>query len=72
MLWAGLSPQVTVKDGGRYGIPWGRWHPPPKPGLLGGGRGKELLESKWGKEEGGTGLAAEFWGWCDEQTGMYA
>ncbi|MDI1491250.1 MAG: hypothetical protein OHK93_002458 [Ramalina farinacea] len=72
MLWAGLSPQITCKDGGRYGIPWGRWHPPPKRELLGGGRGKELLESKWTKEEGGTGLAAEFWGWCDEQTGQYA
>ena len=63
MLWAGLSPQVTSADGGKYGIPWGRWHPGPKP---------DLLASRKAKEEGGTGLAAEFWGWCDEQTKQYA
>jgi len=24
------------------------------------------------KEEGGTGLAAEFWDWCEEQTKDFA
>jgi len=24
------------------------------------------------KEEGGTGLAAEFWNWCEEKTKPYA
>jgi hypothetical protein len=58
-LWAGLSPEVKIEDGGRLGLPWGRWHPSPK---------KEILESMKTKEEGGTGLAAEFWLWCEEQT----
>lgn len=62
-LWAGLAPQITCDDGGRYVIPWGRWHPAPK---------LELLDSMKAKEEGGTGLAAEFWEWCDDQTKQYA
>jgi len=52
-LWAGLSPDVKCEDGGRCAIPWGRWHTSPR---------KEILESLKTKEEGGTGLAAEFWG----------
>lgn len=62
-LWAGLSPDVTCEDGGRTAIPWGRWHPDPR---------KDILESLKTKEEGGTGLAAEFWGWCEKQTREYA
>ncbi|KAK9482731.1 hypothetical protein V1527DRAFT_327698 [Lipomyces starkeyi] len=62
-LWAGLSPDVKCEDGGRLAIPWGRWHPSPN---------KYILESLKSKEEGGTGLAAEFWGWCEEQTKLYA
>jgi NAD(P)-dependent dehydrogenase (short-subunit alcohol dehydrogenase family) len=62
-LWAGLSQDVKSEDGGRYAIPWGRWHPEPK---------KDILEGLKTKAEGGTGLAAEFWDWCDEQTKEYA
>ena len=62
-LWAGLAPEITCEDGGRYVIPWVRWHPAPK---------LELLRSMKAKEEGGTGLAAEFWGWCDDETMQYA
>ncbi|KAK9368737.1 hypothetical protein V1509DRAFT_59128 [Lipomyces kononenkoae] len=62
-LWAGLSPEVTCEDGGRTAIPWGRWHPSPR---------KDILESLKTKQEGGTGLAAEFWDWCEEQTKGYA
>ena len=62
-LWAGLATQITCADGGRYGIPWGRWHLAPK---------SELLASRKAKEEGGTGLAARFWEWCDEQTKPFA
>ncbi|TVY90125.1 putative oxidoreductase [Lachnellula willkommii] len=61
-LWAGLSREVTGADGGRYAIPWGRWHPSPK---------KDILESLKAETEGGTGLAAEFWGWCEEQSKDY-
>lgn len=62
-LWAGLSQDVKCEDGGRYGIPWGRWHTSPR---------VDILESLKSKEEGGTGLAAEFWKWCEEQTKEYA
>jgi NAD(P)-dependent dehydrogenase (short-subunit alcohol dehydrogenase family) len=62
-LWAGLSLDVTCEDGGKFGIPWGRWSTAPR---------KDILESLKTKEEGGTGLAAEFWDWCDEQTKEYA
>lgn len=62
-LWCGLSQDVTSEDGGKCAIPWGRWHPSPR---------QDVLESMKTKEEGGTGLAAEFWGWCEEQTKGYA
>jgi NAD(P)-dependent dehydrogenase (short-subunit alcohol dehydrogenase family) len=62
-LWAGLSQDVKSEDGGRFAIPWGRWHPAPR---------KDILKSLKTIEEGGTGLAAEFWAWCEEQTMEYA
>lgn len=61
-LWAGLSTEIKLDDGGRYGIPWGRWHPSPR---------KDLLQSLKSKEKGGSGVAAEFWDWCDEQTKQF-
>lgn len=61
-LWAGLSPDVKSEDGGRYAVPWGRWHPSPR---------QDILASLMTQEEGGTGLAEEFWAWCEEQTDMY-
>lgn len=62
-LWAGLSPEIKLEDGGRFAIPWGRWHPSPK---------KDIVQSLKAKEEGGTGLAAEFWQWCETQTKEYS
>jgi NAD(P)-dependent dehydrogenase (short-subunit alcohol dehydrogenase family) len=58
-LWAGISEEVRSEDGGRFAIPWGRWHPSPR---------KDILESLKTKKEGGIGLAAEFWEWCEEHT----
>ncbi|KAF2003775.1 NAD(P)-binding protein [Amniculicola lignicola CBS 123094] len=63
LLWAGLSLEVKCEDGGRFAIQWGRWHPAPK---------KDILQSLKTKEEGGTGLAAEFWLWCEKHTMEYA
>ena len=63
MLWTGFSSDVKSTDGGRMAIPWGRWHPSPR---------QDILESLKTKEEGGTGLAAEFWEWCDKQSKNYA
>ncbi|KAH9219552.1 hypothetical protein DL95DRAFT_443309 [Leptodontidium sp. 2 PMI_412] len=62
-LWAGLSPEVKLEDSGKNGLPWGRWDKDPK---------KNILESMKSKEEGGTGLAAEFWKWCEENTKGFA
>jgi NAD(P)-dependent dehydrogenase (short-subunit alcohol dehydrogenase family) len=62
-LWVGLSTEVTCDDGGRYGVPWGGWHPDPR---------KDVLESLKSKQDGGTGLAAEFWDWCETQTKEFA
>jgi NAD(P)-dependent dehydrogenase (short-subunit alcohol dehydrogenase family) len=59
MLWTGLSPEVKMEDGGRFAMPWGNWHSNPR---------KDVLESLKRREEGGTGLASNFWDWCEEQT----
>ncbi|KAF4335513.1 light induced alcohol dehydrogenase Bli-4 [Fusarium beomiforme] len=61
-LWAGVSTEIKLEDGGRYGIPWGRWHPSPR---------KDLVESLKPKEDGGSGIAADFWDWCDRETKKY-
>ncbi|KAH8596813.1 hypothetical protein B0O99DRAFT_509324 [Bisporella sp. PMI_857] len=61
-LWCGLSEDVRLEDGGKYAIPWGRWHPSPR---------KDILESLKSRDEGGTGLAAEFYDWCEQQTKQY-
>lgn len=57
-LWCGLSDEVKLEDGGRYAIPWGRWHPGPR---------ADILESLKTKDEGGTGVAAAFYDWCEKQ-----
>ncbi|KAF5692252.1 alcohol dehydrogenase [Fusarium denticulatum] len=62
-LWAGVSTEIKLEDGGRYGIPWGRWHPSPR---------KDLVQSLKTKEDGGSGIAADFWDWCNQQTKDYA
>ena len=62
-LWCGLSKEITVEDGGRYAIPWGRWHPAPR---------KDILASLRSEKEGGTGEAEKFWRWCEEKTSQFA
>ncbi|KAE8142952.1 short-chain dehydrogenase [Aspergillus pseudotamarii] len=34
LLWAGCSGDITARDGGRYVIPFGQWHPNPRADLL--------------------------------------
>ena len=58
-LWCGLSPEITIEDGGKYAIPWGRWHP---------GQRSDIVRGLKGKDVGGTGVAEEFWDWCEETT----
>jgi len=53
-LFAGLSPDVAQ---GAWIAPWGRLVP----------LRKDIDEATKTKEEGGTGIAAEFWNWNEEQ-----
>jgi NAD(P)-dependent dehydrogenase (short-subunit alcohol dehydrogenase family) len=58
-LWAGLSEELTLEDGGGYVIPWGRRHPAPR---------SDLIKALKRKKEGGTGLAESFVEWCEQET----
>ncbi|RDL42331.1 uncharacterized protein BP5553_02310 [Venustampulla echinocandica] len=58
-LWTAFNKDITIDDGGRYVIPWGRWHTTMRPDITAG-----LKEEK----DGGTGRAIEFWNWCEEVT----
>lgn len=58
-LWAGLSPELDAKrDNGSYVVPWGRKHDKPR---------ADILESLKSQEEGGTGVSAKFFEWCEKQ-----
>ncbi|KAF4439934.1 hypothetical protein F53441_12435 [Fusarium austroafricanum] len=56
-LWAGISPDLKIEDGGRFIWPFGRFHPNPR---------ADLLENLKSKEKGGTGTAAEFAEYCNK------
>ncbi|KNG81346.1 short-chain dehydrogenase [Aspergillus nomiae NRRL 13137] len=53
LLWAGCSEDITVRDGGRYVIPFGQWHPNPR---------ADLLEAMAG------GYAQQFEAWAEKVT----
>lgn len=57
-LWAGLSNELTVSDGGKYILPWGRLHPIPR---------QDLIRAMKSKDEGGTDGAAIFIQYCEDQ-----
>ncbi|TVY84724.1 putative oxidoreductase [Lachnellula suecica] len=58
-LWAGLSPDINLESTGCYIIPWGRVHPAPR---------AELVRALKSSDENGSGLAKQFWDWCESQT----
>lgn len=60
-LFAGLSPEVNAARNGAYIIPWGRVGP----------LREDLLVAQRTMEEGGTGQAAKFWEWSEEQIKPY-
>lgn len=60
-IFAGFSPEVTMNQSGSYIAPWGRLWTALKP----------LREAAKTEEEGGSGLAKEFWEWSDEQVHEY-
>ena len=60
-LFAGLSPDIMMNDNGAWIIPWGR---------LGKLR-PDLVAAGKSKEDGGSGIAEEFWVWCEQQVREY-
>ena len=58
-LFAGLSEDLGIEDGGKYLIPWGRLHPSPRP---------DLLAALKIPDDGGTGVGARFVEYCEKQT----
>lgn len=58
-LWAGLSGDLSIEDGGKYVVPWGRLHPCPRP---------DLVAALTTQEDGGTGVAALFLEYCEKVT----
>ncbi|KAK2035032.1 NAD(P)-binding protein [Colletotrichum zoysiae] len=60
-LYAGLSPEISLETNGAYVVPWGRIRPD------GDCPRKDLLDAMKSEAEGGTGYAAKFWDWCEEQ-----
>lgn len=61
-LWAGLSADLGIEEGGKYVVPWGRLHPKPRP---------DLLAALKTQEDGGTGVAAQFLEYCEKQTAEF-
>jgi NAD(P)-dependent dehydrogenase (short-subunit alcohol dehydrogenase family) len=43
-LWAGVSKQLNIQDGGKHVLPWGRLHPSPRVELLDAMSAKEFVE----------------------------
>ena len=60
-LYAACSPDISVKDNGAFVIPWGR---------IGYLRG-DMIAAEKPKEEGGTGIAQQFWDWCEQECKQY-
>lgn len=61
-LYAGLSTDLGIEDGGCYIIPWGRKHPKPR---------KDLLDALKSEKDGGSGMADKFLEWCEKETAKY-
>jgi len=60
-LWSGWSPDLTASHNGAYIGPWGR--------VL--DIRKDHVAAMKSQKEGGTGIAAKFWDWCDSTTKQY-
>lgn len=60
-LFAGLSPSLTFDQTGSYIIPWGRVYEPRQ----------DLLDAMKGQGEGGSGVAAAFWDWCNSEAAKH-
>ncbi|KAI1772895.1 putative short-chain dehydrogenase [Hypoxylon cercidicola] len=61
LLYAGLSPDITLEKSGSWVVPWGRMLPIRK----------DLVAATKTEEEGGNGTAKKFWEWTEEQVKPY-
>ncbi|OTA85452.1 hypothetical protein M434DRAFT_82686 [Hypoxylon sp. CO27-5] len=61
LLYAGLSPDITLDKTGSWVVPFGRIYPIRK----------DLVEATKTEEEGGNGTAKKFWEWTEEQIKAY-
>ncbi|KAI1767455.1 putative short-chain dehydrogenase [Hypoxylon sp. FL1150] len=61
LLYAGLSPDITIEKSGSWVVPWGRILPIRK----------DLVAATKTVEEGGNGTAQKFWEWTEEQIKPY-
>lgn len=60
-LFAGLSPDVSLKTSGAWIQPWGRFDTIRS----------DLQRGSKSRAEGGTGIAEDFWEWSEEQIKPY-
>ncbi|KAL0935532.1 short-chain dehydrogenase [Colletotrichum truncatum] len=60
-LFAGLGPEVAAAGSGSYIIPWGRIMPEAQMTR------QDIVKALKPVDEGGEGLASEFWGWCEDK-----
>ncbi|KAF7561406.1 hypothetical protein G7046_g2735 [Stylonectria norvegica] len=60
-LFAAFSPEITIEKTGTWVVPWGRFLPIRQ----------DLQKGSLAESEGGTGIAARFWAWSEEQVKPY-
>lgn len=60
-LFSGLSPDVKLEHNGGYQIAWGRHCDLPE----------NLVKALKSESEGGTGVAAKFYDYCDREIASY-
>ncbi|KAF2172647.1 hypothetical protein M409DRAFT_62401 [Zasmidium cellare ATCC 36951] len=58
-LYAGLSRDLNIDDGGSYIIPWGRKHPCPR---------ADIVDAMKREDDGGPDAVKLFVDWCDKLT----
>jgi retinol dehydrogenase-12 len=61
-LFAACSPDITASKSGSYVAPWGRILP----------QRADIEAAMKSEKDGGSGVAAKFWEYCDEETSQYA
>ena len=61
-LFAACSPDITASQSGSYVAPWGRILP----------QRSDIQAAMKSENEGGSGVAAKFWDYCEKETSEYA